>query len=181
MIHLTAADLHFLGDNEKERRRDLCLHGSVFLSIDGTVLCDGGEWCVSASALRFMRTVFVDHISASGDQMIPCCGHFMIPSGDGKTVDIVGCSNGIDFDVIHESGGITVKTADGEKFFVNCSEYRRAVTGFAGQIEQFISNSPSRIFDDDWDRAAVSVFRNEWTALRQRLSPSDLPFPGIFL
>ena len=48
MIHLTAADLHFLGDNEKERRRDLCLHGSVFLSIDGTVLCDGGEWCVSA-------------------------------------------------------------------------------------------------------------------------------------
>ena len=62
MIHLTAADLHFLGDNEKERRRDLCLHGSVFLSIDGTVLCDGGEWCVSASVLRFMRSVFVFEI-----------------------------------------------------------------------------------------------------------------------
>ena len=43
--------------------------------------------------------------------MIPCCCHFMIPSGDGKTVDIVGCSNGIDFDVIHESG---VFREDGE-------------------------------------------------------------------
>lgn len=180
-MQLTAGDLHFLGDTEKERRQDYCLHGNVFLGIDGTVLCDGGEWCVSASALRFMRSVFDDHVPASGEQIIPCCGHFMIPSENGKTVDIIGCSNGIDFDVIHENGGITIKTADSKKLFVDCREYRRAVTGFAGQIEQFISNSPSRIFDDDWDRAAVSAFRNEWAELRQRLSPSDLPFPGIFL
>lgn len=180
-MQLTAGDLHFLGDTEKERRQDYCLHGNVFLGIDGTVLCDGGEWCVSASALRFMRSVFDDHVPASGEQIIPCCGHFMIPSEDGKTVDIIGCSNGIDFDVIHENGGITIKTADGGKFFVDCREYRRAVTEFACQIERFISNSPARIFDDDWDRAAVSAFRNEWAELRQRLFPSDLPFPGIFL
>ena len=181
MMQLTAGDLHFLGDSEKERRQDYCLHGNVFLGIDGTVLCDGGEWCVSASALRFMRSVFDDHIPTSGEQMIPCCGHFMIPSEDGKTVDIIGCSNGIDFDVIHENGGITIKTADGEKFFIDCGEYRRAVTEYAGQVERFLSNPPARIFDDDWDRAAVSAFRNEWTELRQRLSTSVLPFPGIFL
>ena len=43
----------------------------------------------------------------------------MIPSGAGKTVDIVGCSNGIDFDVIREGGGITVRTADGRIFLTD--------------------------------------------------------------
>lgn len=180
MIHLTAADLHFLGDNEKERRRDLCLHGSVFLSIDGTVLCDGGEWCVSASALRFMRSVFVDHISASGEQMIPCCGHFMIPSGDGKTVDIVGCSNGIDFDVIHESGGITVKTADGRIFLTDPGEYRRAVTGYSKEIGRFMQNQPARVIDDRWERSAFAAFCEEWNTLSERLTDTVTPVNSTF-
>ena len=175
MIQLVATNLHFLGDDDKSKRHDCCLHGDVLFVIDDTVIEDGGEWCVSASAIRFMRSVLQDHISGQEEHMIPCCGHFMIPDEDGKSVQINGCVNGVDFDVFHEEGHIIIKTAEGKSFCVNFEEYREAVLLFAKQIELFMRNAPARIFSSDFERNGFNAFRNEWFLLKERINALNQP------
>ena len=91
MLRLYAEDLHYLGETEKERQRDCCVHGRVVFSVGDTVIAGDGEWCAGASALRFLRSVSSDHFSGAEEHMIPCCGHLMIPADGGKAVAVVGC------------------------------------------------------------------------------------------
>ncbi|MBQ8409747.1 MAG: helix-turn-helix domain-containing protein [Clostridia bacterium] len=71
-IKLCASDLKFQDES------DLCVHGKVSFEIDGDQLSDSREWCVSASAYRFLRTVTENHPYVGNDnQMIPCCGTIM--------------------------------------------------------------------------------------------------------
>lgn len=56
-IELYTKELHFLGETEEDKRHDLCLHGKVTLKVNGTVFADGVECCLSASALRFLRSL----------------------------------------------------------------------------------------------------------------------------
>lgn len=114
MIELRAEDLHFLGDTEESRREDYCVHGNVIFKLDNDIIECGEDWCVSASAVRFMRSVLNNHFSGAEEHMIPCCGHFLIPSEDGKTVRIIGCNNGVDFDVIHEEENVRIRTKNKE-------------------------------------------------------------------
>ena len=86
MIQLTATNLYYIGNTDSDKRRDYCVHGHVLFMIDDTVIEDGDDWCTSASALRFMRSVLGNHFSGAEEHMIPCCGHFMIPADDGKSV-----------------------------------------------------------------------------------------------
>ncbi len=164
-MELYAKNMHFLGNTENDRAFDTCIHGKIVFSINGTSLSQDDEWCVSASAYRFLHTLTKDHKSGNEDFLIPCCGHFMIPSDDKTSVTIIGCSNGIDFDVIHNSGKVTVRSEAGD-LTVPFSEYKAAVSSFADQVEAFFEKSPERRFNSDFDRDGFEAFRNEWTSLR---------------
>ena len=65
MLRLYAEDLHYLGETEKERQRDCCVHGRIVFSVGDTVIEGDGEWCAGASALRFLRSVSSDHFSGA--------------------------------------------------------------------------------------------------------------------
>lgn len=178
MLRLYAEDLHYLGETEKERQRDCCVHGRVVFSVGDTVIAGDGEWCAGASALRFLRSVSSDHFSGAEEHMIPCCGHFMIPADGGKAVAVVGCSNGVDFDVIHENGRVTLRTGVGGVFSVPFSEYREAVLFLAEQIEGFMRDAPARIVDDPFDKAGYEAFQTEWHALKEKISAAERPAPA---
>ena len=175
MIQLSATNLYYIGDTDSDKRRDYCVHGHVLFMIDDTVIEDGDEWCTSASALRFMRSVLSNHFSGAEEHMIPCCGHFMIPADDGKSVHISGCSNGIDFDLIHEENRIVIKTADGRSFSVNFSEYKTAVLSYVEQIEKFMRDAPARIFDDPFDKKGYEAFKTEWFSLKEKIAALGHP------
>lgn len=169
MIHLSAMNLHYLGDTESKKRQDCCVHGNVFFSVNDNQISDGDEWCVSASALRFMRSVIINHRSGNEEHMIPCCGHFMIAASDMKTVQIIGCTNGIDFDIIHENNRVIIKTENGKCFSTDFTEYKNAVLAYANQIETFINNSPRRAIKNKFDKEGYNAFQTEWSEMKKKI------------
>lgn len=175
MIQLSATNLHFIGNTDSDKRYDYCVHGHVLFIVDDTVIADSGEWCTSASALRFMRSVLSNHFSGAEEHMIPCCGHFMIPADDGKSVHISGCSNGIDCDIIHEDNRVMIKTADFRSFSVDFSEYKNAVLSYVEEIEEFMREAPARLFDDPFDKKGYEAFKTEWFSLKERIAAMDHP------
>lgn len=168
MIELRVENLHFLGDTEEVRRQDYCVHGNVIFKLDKDIIECGEEWCVSASAMRFMRSVLNNHFSGAEEHMIPCCGHFMIPSGDGKTVQIIGCNNGVDFDVLHEGENVRIRT-ENKEYVYSLKEYIDVVMAYADQIEEFMMKSPERVFTDEFDREGYTAFMAEWKSLRNTI------------
>jgi len=99
------------------------------------------------------------------DFLIPCCGHTMIPSEDKSYVSIIGCNNGIDFNIIHEDESITIVTADNAEYCISFDEYKSAVISFAKQVINFYKANPPREFEDDFDEDGYSAFINEWYSL----------------
>ncbi len=164
-MELYAKDMVFYGDSEKEKLYDCCIHGKIVLKIGDVLISDDTEWCVSASAYRFLHTLFENHFMGSEDFMIPCCGHTMIPSDDKKSVSIIGCCNGIDFDIIHEQEYVTVVTSENTKYTVSFAEYKNAVISFAKQVMDFYKSNPPREFEEDFDRDGFRAFVTEWYSL----------------
>ncbi len=165
-VDLFADDLHFLGNTEKERRQDLCLHGKVTMRVNGNLLADELECCVTASALRFLRSIYHDHRTGDEEFLFPCCGNTLIPSEDGKTVTVIGCNNGADLAITtHPSGKQTTIASHDFYHYVSFDEYRAAVLAYAKQILRFLQNSPPRRFDDEWERKGYEAFLTEYQAL----------------
>lgn len=181
MITLTVSNMNFLGESEEEKRRDLCLHGSVLLKIDDDVLSDDKQ-CVSAGALRFMRSVLGNHFAGEEQHMLPCCGHFMIARDEGQSVEIYGCSNGVDFDVLHENDGIKI-ISEKKEYMLGFDEYRAVVLAFTEQVEAFYHDAPDRLIPDDaFDRSGYLAFWNEWNRIKpllQAAMASDFVLPKI--
>ena len=127
-MELYATDLHFLGDNSKMQAYDDCVHGKVVFKIDGCILSnDDSDWCLSASAYRFLRSLFENHFSRAEEHMIPCCGAFYA-SQDKTSVTVVGCSNGIDFDITHQDDNIIIRAQDGIAYTAPFEDYKAALT-----------------------------------------------------
>lgn len=164
-MELYAQDMFFSGDTEKSQAYDYCIHGKVIFKIGDKLLSDNTEWCISASAYRFLHTLFENHFMGAEDFLIPCCGHFMIPSEDKLSVSISSCSTGIDFSIIHEDESITIVTADNTEYRIPYEEYKRAVISFAKQVTDFYKTNPSREFEDDFDKDGYSAFVTEWYSL----------------
>lgn len=70
-MELYASDMFFRGENEKEQRYDCCIHGKVVFKIADQLLSDNTEWCVSASAYRFLHTLFQNHFMGAEDFFDP--------------------------------------------------------------------------------------------------------------
>ncbi len=164
-MELYAQDLFFRGNTKKEQLYDSCVHGKVIFKIGDKLLSDDTEWCVSASAYRFLHTLFKNHFMGAEAFLIPCCGHTMIPSEDKTSVNIYGCSNGIDFNIIHKEENIVVITADHTEYFIPFKEYKNAVISFAEQVMDFYKSNPPREFEDDFDKEGYSAFVTEWYSL----------------
>lgn len=164
-MELYAQDMFFMGDTKKDKTYDCCIHGKVIFKIGDSLLSDETEWCVSASAYRFLHTLFENHFMGAEDFLIPCCGHTMIPTEDKKSVNIIGCNNGIDFNIIHEQENITIVTTENAEYSVPFADYKNTIMSFANQVMDFYKSNPPRAFENDFDKDGYSAFVTEWYAL----------------
>ena len=178
-MELYALDLFFRGITAKEKTYDCCVHGKVIFKIGDTLLSENTEWCISASAYRFLHTLFKNHFIGAEDFLIPCCGHTMIPTEDKTAVNVVGCTNGIDFNIIHQKENIIIETADNTKYQVPFSEYKNAVLSFAKQVMEFYKSNPPREFENDFDKEGYSAFVTEWYTLYDKAVALQNDFPTI--
>ena len=159
-IELTLKKPHFIGSPE-EQTHDLCLHGGILFKIGGKVVCDTeDELCVSASALMFLRSLYSGHEKGNGKHMVPCCGHFMVPADDMQSVEIIGCPNGVDFDIVHRNGHVCIAGHD-----ASYKDYRASVLKLARAVKEFYSTSPERVFEDEYQKRGNTAFWNEWDSL----------------
>jgi len=146
---------------------DLCLHGDVSLII-------GNEFfeyscTVSASALYLLKTLTENHVIHQNNQMLPCCGYFLIPNDTDDTVEISGCSNGIDWTVIHCNGGVELVTEAGNKSYVTIEDYKKIVFDFVDKVQAHYEKcKPKNLPSDDFTKRGYIAFWNEWK--RRRLA-----------
>ncbi|MBE5758850.1 MAG: hypothetical protein E7332_02305 [Clostridiales bacterium] len=173
-MELFAEELHFIGKNEKDKRTDLCIHGKVICRVKGHSLSDDTEWCVSASAYRFLESLFYDHPAGMEEHLIPCCGHMMIPSEDGCSVKIIGCTNGIDFDILHEGEMIRLRAEASGDILIPYQEYKKSVLSFAAQVIAFYRKNPPRRFEGAYEREAFCAYIAGFFSLYHRACSSSV-------
>lgn len=178
-MELYARNMFFRGDTEKDQVYDYCIHGKMVFKIGDELLSDDAEWCVSASAYRFLHALFKNHFMGSEDFLIPCCGHTMFPSDDKNSVSIFGCNNGIDFDIIHEQENVIIKTADSRIFKITFNEFKDSVLVLAKQVEDFYKANPPRKFGNDFDKDSYSAFMTEWFTLYDKALALSKEYPKI--
>lgn len=113
------------------------------------------------------KSLTEDHIPGDppDSQMLPCCGHSLIPNDDLSEVYICGCPNGIDWTVRHEGKHVRLVLENGQETLVPLDAYKAEVFRFADQIQSFYDACAPKILPekaDDPDRLGYTVFWNEW-------------------
>ncbi|MDE7477213.1 MAG: hypothetical protein K2M91_04555 [Lachnospiraceae bacterium] len=158
---------HFAWINgEADDPKDLCLHGDVTAVIGDECFTD--ECTVSATALYLLKTLTEDHVIWEDNQMMPCCGHFIIPNDDLSEVTIVGCPNGIDWSVIHEGASVKLITESGKETVVPVKDYAKKVFRFADKVEAYYQLcSPKIISENEFYQNGYTAFWNEWHRRRE--------------
>lgn len=170
--------LWWIGDKE-DNPEDLCLHGHVIVKIGNEIL-EYDHATVSATGLYLLKSITEDHIIYKENQMLPCCGFFMIPNDDLTSVDICGCPNGIDWSVIHEGKHVRIVTESGNETLVDLAEYSMTVYKFADYIEEYYNNCAPKIFPkDEFDRNGYIAFWNEWHRRKVNLKYPILMVHGM--
>ena len=156
---IDVTDLKWIGEITDDPR-DLCLHGKVTAQIGKEVIENHGT--VSATALYLLRSLTEDHNTGEDNQMIPCCGHFMIANEDMTHVDIVGYPFGTDWKVEQIPEGVKITTESGTQTHIAMDDYRREVYRFVDQIEDHYNRSKPKQPYDDFERKGYWAFWNEW-------------------
>lgn len=153
------------GVNEED---DRCLHGDVTVRIGDRIYERAAT--VSATALYLLKSLTENHkLYGESVQMLPCCGFFMIADETLSYVEIIGCNDGIDWEVIHTANHVKLVTDRGEVTYVLLDEYKETVFRFADEIEAFYRKSkPKSIPADDFSRNGYTAFWNEWHARRSQ-------------
>ena len=163
MFKIDATDFEWI-DGLEDDPDDLCLHGKVTAHIGNEILEDWGT--VSSTALYLLKTLTRDHAAGTENQMIPCCGHFLIASEDLSEVEISGCPYGTDWTVEHIDGGVRIITESGKHTTVSMEQYRAEVFCFADKVESYYAScAPKRPWDDFMQRG-YTAFWNEWKRRR---------------
>lgn len=170
MIELRAVNLHWRGNTDSEKQRDLCAHSQVFLRIGNKTVSDANseDWTVSAAAYYLLKSLKVDHDQMADYQLIPCCGFNMYAVGDkSDELLITGCSNGINWTITHNEGKVTHQFQDGEIIEIDFDKWRKAVCDFSDQVMKFYQSSLPKIADDEEDKKGFGLFMKEWKRLRE--------------
>ena len=157
-FHIDARDLSWLPGCEAE---DLCLHGHGIAVIGAHTL--EYDCTVSATSLQLLKSLTEDHERNNDSQMLPCCGHFLIPDEKEENVYISGCPNGEDWTVRHVEEAVELILEDGYTVTVPMEDYRREVLAFVQKIEDFYNAAEPRILpEDEWRRTGYLTFWKEW-------------------
>jgi hypothetical protein len=153
---------------------DQCSHGNVEFTIDSIPFVtgeDGEDITVSAAALFLLRTLTHDHTAATpvaeDAQLFPHCGFTALAVSGRFPVLVVGCNVGVDLDVVHTDGLVTIRSRDGKEATVTEAEWRVAVLGFVDEVQTFYDASPPREpFDDATADEGWTAFWQEWGGRR---------------
>lgn len=167
MLRLEALDLQWLSEVEDDRD-DQCAHGRVLFEIDGVAFVrpEDGLLTLSAAGLFLLRTFSDDHTAsgpvAEANLLLPCCGFFLVAGPGRFPLVIHGCPNGIDLEIRHSGGRVTVSSAEASKS-VPVTAWRNAVVAFAASVRDFyaISEPKNRAFDEV-EREGWAAFWREW-------------------
>ena len=157
---ITAEDLTWLDDPVNDPQ-DHCLHGHAVAQIGERTV----EYTctVSATALYLLKTLTEDHAIGQDNQLLPCCGHFLIASEDLMNTTIIGCDYGEDWSVEHSGEQVILTLKDGYQVSVPIDEYRAEVYRFADKIEAYYNSCPPREdHTDEFKRNGYIAFWNEW-------------------
>jgi hypothetical protein len=152
---------------------DFCAHGDVEFRIGPDVLLNtsGCELTLSAAALYLLRTLSVPHTKQApvGDQLFPCCGFSLYDIAGEPDVVICGCSNGEDFEILHEpdGGGVLIRSDAGGEWRVSWPEWRIAVLAFADQVSEFYTACSPKVVGPD-DEPGFQKFKSEWQRRRDK-------------
>ena len=159
VFRIHVENLHWLENvNECE---NLCLHGCARVEIGNEVFEYNAA--VSATALYLLKTLTENYFINEDNQMLPCCGFFYIADAVCESVTIIGCPNGIDWTVLHESENVRLITESGKDEVIPLKEYREEVFRFVDKIEAFYKNSlPKKIPEDEFEKNGYLTFWNEW-------------------
>lgn len=164
---IDAAELCWI-DGSADNADDLCLHGHAVVSI-GTERFEY-DATVSATALYLLKTLTEEHIIYEDNQMLPCCGHWLVPDEDLETVTIYGCPEGIDWTVKHSGSDVVLILESGTEVTVPWEEYRQEVYQFADKIEEYYRQcSPKNVSSGEFEYDGYLAFWNEWH--RRRNAP----------
>lgn len=157
---IKSKDFHWI-DYQSSSSEDLCLHGIVEIKINNQLIkCD---CCVSAAALKFLKTINENHVSGlSGNHILPCCGNTLIANPELDNVEIVGCDNGVDFDVRHDGDFVIISSSE-VRHKIPIQVYTYEVLKFAHEVKKFYDNSEVKLLpNDEFERDGYIAFWNEW-------------------
>ena len=122
---------------------------------------------VSATALYLPKSLKKDHSAYREEQFLPCCGFNIYEKDDGTDdVVILGCPNGIDWDLVHAGDEVIITTDSGMVTTIPFAEYREEALRFADKVEAFYSDQPPRRPPED-EAQAYKAFWEEWHRRRQ--------------
>lgn len=170
LFSIEITDSKRICDNSDDPQ-DLCSHGHVTLRYGDKILAEENV-STSASALMLMRSLEGGHIPnpKGPPQLLPCCGHTMLPQEDSDDVLLLGCPSGIDPEVRHFGEMIVLTFKDGIKVKISREEYASAVLEFVHAVEDFYAAcSPKILPDDDFERRGYELFWSEWRRRKKRL------------
>ncbi len=170
MITLEAVRLHWIKDDGIDDPADLCAHSPINFRIDSAIVTEpnDGDWTVSASAIYLLRALQRNHTKHSpvGEHIFPCCGHAIYDMGTPEVM-IIGCPNGIDFEIRHDADNCLITTEEGRLFSVPEIEWAREVFRFTDSILNFYKISNPKISTDFEQQKGFSAMMAEWKRLRE--------------
>lgn len=175
MFHIDVGNMYWITDEDNPY--DLCAHGKMIAIIgDERFEFDGA---VSSTAIYLLKTLSQNHSFGEDNQMMPCCGHFIIADNSMENVQILGCCNGIDWEVTHIGNKIGIKTESGQEIFVDFEKYREVVFKFADKVEKFYKSCSDKVFSNEYEKNGYIAFWNEWNRRRYGKQNSILVNDGM--
>ncbi len=166
MIKIVVQEFQWVRGKEDDPE-DQCAHGRVLFQVNDTIFVKPDDnWTVTTSALYLLRTITEDHTTenpvSETNFLFPCCGFSVWPAGERFEVLCMGCSNGVDVEITHHQGMVTIKSSAGSEE-VSESEWAAAVQGFVDSVQGFYKTStPKAHIKDEYDRQGWAAFWKEW-------------------
>lgn len=164
---------HWIEDDGKYNKNDLCSHGEVYVRIGSEVLStkESGSWTTSAAGLYLLRSLEQDcTLNEFFNPLLPCCGFNMYPNKDKENfVDILGCPNGVDWKISHQDNMVRLETEKGMKVILLFQEYKKEVLKFINEVEEFYGNPNNKIITEDgFDKEGFKQFWVEWNKRKKK-------------
>ena len=169
-FEITILRQHWINDDGFEDKSDLCSHGALYIRIGDEVLSDleSDSWTLTAAGLYLLRTLKTDYnILDFGNDLIPCCGHCLIPDDNKNYVTIMGCIEGIDWNIKHENENVKLTTKKGTIAIIPFKLYKDLILDFTDKVEFFYGDpNEKEVPDEEFDQNGFRQFWAEWTELK---------------